>query len=359
VKRDLFSALSFLVVFLLAHMVARPQSLQDENDDSSYRIGPGDLLEVRVFGRPELGREQRVGNQGKIRLPFIQDLSVACKTEAELAQLIAEKYTKYLRDPQIDVFVKEYNSQPVAVIGSVTKPGRFQLQRRVRLLELITFSGGPLLNAGGVVNIIRGSSPDYCEMSEKGAVPTKSQPGIARILPANQQPSSPTTPPLPDQASPSSGDQIDQIDQNKAFILSYKLQDVLIGNSDSNPYVISGDIISIPETDQVYVVGQVSKPGPLPVRSKITLLQAIGMAGGFTLDAARGKVKVVRTEPGTNARTETVYDINEIQKKKAEDIALMPNDVVDVPTSLKSNIGRRALGVGFALAGTLPIYIIP
>jgi polysaccharide biosynthesis/export protein len=355
-KRDLFSALSFLVVFLLAYNVAQPQSLQNQNDDSSYRIGPGDLLEVRVFGRPELGREQRVGNQGKIRLPFLQDLSVACKTEAELAQLIAEKYTKYLRDPQVDVFVKEYNSQPVAVIGSVTKPGRFQLQRRVRLLELLTFSGGPLLNAGGVVNIIRGSSPDYCEISEKAAVPINSQPGIARILPANEQQSSSTTPQLPEQASQSF---VDQIDQDKAFILSFKLQDVLVGNSDSNPYVMSGDIISIPETDQVYVVGQVAKPGPLPVRSKITLLQAIGMAGGFTIDAARGKVKVVRTEAGTNARTETIYDINEIQKRRAEDIALMPNDVVDVPTSLKSNIGRRALGVGFGLAGTLPIYIIP
>ncbi|MBO0799064.1 MAG: SLBB domain-containing protein, partial [Blastocatellia bacterium] len=168
------------------------------------------------------------------------------------------------------------------------------------------------------------------------------------------------TPPLPNQASPADQASLETaIDQSQAFLLTYKLQDVLKGRPDSNPYVMSGDIVSIPETDQVFVVGQVVKPGALPVRSKITLLQAIGMAGGFTTDAAKGKVKVVRTEPGTNVRTEFLYNINEIQKKNGEDIALMPNDVVDVPASMKSNLTRRAMGVAFGLATTLPIYTIP
>jgi polysaccharide export outer membrane protein len=379
----IISALSLLAVLLPALAAAQTQSTEkpvltpaqnpssitsagNPNDDDSYRVGPGDVLEVRVFGRPELGREQRIGNRGTIRLPFLEELQVGCKTEVELAQLIAEKYKKYLRDPQIDVFVKEFNSQPVAVIGSVAKPGRFQLQRRVRLLELLTFSGGPIQSAGGIVHIIRGSAPDLCEMKGAGTggaspgtpasaiVPVDSQSGIAKASPANQGGSSSTTPTLPDQASiePS-------IENGQAFLLTFNLQEVLIGDPDANPYIMSGDIISIPETDQVFVVGQVVKPGPLPVRSKITLMQAIGMAGGFTTDAAKGKVKVVRTESGTNARTEFLFDINDIQKKKADDIALMPNDVVDVPSSVKSNIARRIMGVGFGLAATLPIYIIP
>jgi polysaccharide biosynthesis/export protein len=377
------SAFSLLAVLLPALAVAQPQSTENPvstpaqnpspinsagnpNDDGSYRVGPGDVLEVRVFGRSELGREQRIGNRGTIRLPFLEELQVACKTEEELAQLIAEKYKKYLRDPQVDVFVKEYNSQPVAVIGSVAKPGRFQLQRRVRLLELLTFSGGPVQSAGGIVHIIRGSAPDFCEMNESGAggattgtpvpaiVPVDSQSGIAKASPTNQGHTSSTTPNIPDQAAIQS-----PIESSPAFLLTFNLPEVLVGNPDSNPYVMSGDIISIPETDQVFVVGQVVKPGPLPVRSKITLMQAIGMAGGFTTDAAKSKVKVVRTEPGTNARMEFVYDINDIHKKRAEDIALMPNDVVDVPSSVKSNIARRVMGVGFGLAATLPIYIIP
>jgi polysaccharide export outer membrane protein len=384
----IISALSLLAVLLPALAVAQPQSIEksvltptqnpnpinsaaNPSDDDSYRVGPGDVLEVRVFGRPELGREQRIGNRGAIRLPFLEDIQVACKTEAELAQLIAEKYKKYLRDPQIDVFVKEYNSQPVAVIGSVAKPGRFQLQRRVRLLELLTFSGGPIVSAGGIVHIIRGSAPDFCEMIETGAggagpgtpvpaiIPVGSQAidpqlGVAKASPTNQQLSSPTTPVLPDKASIQSS-----VENGEAFLLTFNLKEVLIGNPDSNPYVLSGDIISIPETDQVFVVGQVVKPGPLPVRSKITLMQAIGMAGGFTTEAAKNKVKVVRTEPGTNARTEFIYDLNDIQKKRVEDIALMPNDVVDVPSSLKKNLARSFMNVGFGLATTLPLYIIP
>ena len=110
-------------------------------EDDSYQIGPGDLLDVRVYGRAELTREVRVTNQGTIRLPFLDEIRVACQTEAQLGEVIAEKYRKYLRDPQVDVFVREYKSQPVSVIGSVMQPGRFQLQRRVRLLELLTFAG--------------------------------------------------------------------------------------------------------------------------------------------------------------------------------------------------------------------------
>src|SRR5262249_40093520 len=104
--------------------------------DLSYRIGPGDILDIRVFGRPEMTKDVRVDNFGRIRLPFLEEMQAACLTEAALAAIITEKYKKYLRDPQVDVMVKEYRSQPVAVIGAVSTPGRFQLQRRIRLLEL-------------------------------------------------------------------------------------------------------------------------------------------------------------------------------------------------------------------------------
>ncbi|MGH9768088.1 MAG: polysaccharide biosynthesis/export family protein, partial [Blastocatellia bacterium] len=121
-------------------------------EDLSYRIGPGDELDVRVFGRAELSRVIRVDNYGKIRLPFLNEMKAACYSEAQLAGIIAEGYKKYLRDPQVDVLVKEYRSQPVAVIGAVSQPGRFQLQRRVRLLELITFAGGTQIRAGSTIH---------------------------------------------------------------------------------------------------------------------------------------------------------------------------------------------------------------
>src|SRR5690242_8453512 len=99
--------------------------------DIRYRIGPGDVLEVRVARAPELSRDAvRVDQGGNIRMPMLDnDIPAACLTEAELSQNIAKLYLKYKRDPHVDVFIKEFQSQPVAVIGAVRSPAQFKLQR--------------------------------------------------------------------------------------------------------------------------------------------------------------------------------------------------------------------------------------
>ncbi len=388
-----FTCLPFLILILLSPIAAQPQTTTPstrkpeavnspkaapvidtgiEREDDSYRLGPGDLLDVRVFNRPELGREVRITNQGRIRLPFLQEIQAACLTEAQLAQLITEKYKKYLRDPQIDVFVKEYKSQPVAVIGSVATPGRFQLQRRVRLVELLTFSGGPNLNSGGVVHIIRGITPDFCEMNELNEANSAAKSVPPAIVAVDSQPSTPIanptsstqlsgTPaagthpaePMPDQKSLQAS-----VEQGQGILLTFRLKDVLAGSPEANPWVRPGDIISLPETEQVFVIGNVIKPGPVPIRGTVTLMQAIGNAGGFLPDAAKGNVRLVRTEPGTNKRQEIIYNINDIQRKKAEDVALMPNDVIDVPSSVLKASARGLLAVGIGMLGYLPYQII-
>ena len=114
-------------------------------NDTRYRIGPGDVLDVRVSRAPELSREAvRVDQSGNIRMPMLDtDIPAACQTEGELAQNIATLYRKYKNEPHVDVFVKEFQSQPVAVIGAVRGPAQFKLQRQVKLLELLSLVGGP------------------------------------------------------------------------------------------------------------------------------------------------------------------------------------------------------------------------
>jgi len=321
-------------------------------EDDSYQIGPGDLLDVRVYGRAELTREVRVTNQGTIRLPFLEEINVACQTEAGLSELIATKYRKFLRDPQIDVFVREYKSQPVSVIGSVVQPGRFQLQRRVRLLELLTFAGGPGGNAGGVVHVISGSAPDFCEPSAVQAStatgPTAGEtvgatgPGSSRI--EQTMASSQATNPV-------------SVDHGDAKLIAYRLRDVLIGAPDSNPFIRPGDIISVPETDQIFVTGAVVKPGATPMRSRLTLIQALGVAGGFAPDAARSRVRIVRQDPGSKVHQELVFNVDDIQRRRAEDIVLQPNDVIFVPSSLPKSMGRGILSVSVNLLNTIPFLI--
>ncbi|HEX9000111.1 MAG TPA: SLBB domain-containing protein [Blastocatellia bacterium] len=293
--------------------------------EQSYRLGPGDLVDVRVFGRPELSGERRLDSFGRIRLHFIEEFQASCLTEAQLAIAITEKYRKYLRDPQIDVLIKEYRSQPVAIIGAVTQPGRFQLQRRVRLLELMTFAGGPSNRAGSSVHVIHSSDHSYCADESKPGQPA-------------------------DAAEAGAGD--------AAMLLSsIKMRDLLAGNQDANPYIQPGDIISIPEADQFFVTGSVNKPGAYPMMNRVTLTQAVAQAGGITGDGSRGKVRLIRSVPGAEQPKEIIYNIDDIQRRKIEDIALQANDIVEVPGSTAKVAVRNLLGVSINMLSGLPFFV--
>jgi polysaccharide export outer membrane protein len=289
-------------------------------EDDNYRIGAGDMLDVRVFQQPDLSSAARVSSQGTIRLPFVGDVQAACLTEGELAKVIAEKYRKYINNPQVDVFIKEYQSQPVAVIGAVDKPARFQLQRRVKLLELLTFAGGPTKDAGYAVHVIHGGNRNLCAMDQNG--------GVA--------------------AAESAVEGIS--------FSSYKLSELLSGGAAANVYVSPGDVVSVPEADQIFVTGMVIKPGSVRMVAGTTLTQAIAMAGGLMPEAGK-KVRLLRKKPGSTVVEEKVYNIDDIQKKKTEDVTLEASDVVDVSNSTGKSVAQSLLRQIAPTLGLVP-YII-
>src|SRR5215211_235965 len=140
--------------------------------DDRYRIGPGDVIDIRIYNRPQLSRESvRVEGNGMIRMPLIDtEIRAACLTEGELAKEISTRYAKYYKNLQVDVFIKEYQSQQVAVIGAVNDQSRFKLQRRIRLLELLTFAKGPSMKAGQTINVVHSSTASPCkEVDESDA----------------------------------------------------------------------------------------------------------------------------------------------------------------------------------------------
>jgi polysaccharide export outer membrane protein len=292
---------------------AQPGSAHSAAD--LYRIGPGDVLEVRVFNRPQLSRDAvRVDNRGMIRMPMIEsEIRAGCRTESELAEELATLYLKYQRHPHVDVFIKEYSSKPVAVMGAVDKPGQFQLQRRVRLLELVSLAGGPTERAGQRVLLAHGTEIASCDENVS--------------------------------ASPSGFE-------------AYDLNSTLRGNDSSNPYVHPGDIITVPEAQQVFVVGNVFKPTSISLKEKVTVSQAVAMAGGTMADAKKDRVRILRQLPGSPAKTEIVVDLDAISKRKADDIELKPNDIIDVPTSAGKRLFRGLLG---AVAPTISrsVRVVP
>src|SRR5678809_636336 len=192
--------------FLL--LVALSVSGQQPQDDR-YRIGPADVLDIRILNRPQLSRETvRVEGNGMIRMPLVEtEIQAACLTEGELAKEISNRYARYYKNLQVDVFIKEYHSRQVAIIGAVNEQSRFELQRRVRLLELLTYAKGPSSKAGQTINIVHSTGVSPCKQTV-------------------------------------------ETDTSAAFS-SYKLSDVLQGDPKSNPYLETGDIVTLPTSDLV------------------------------------------------------------------------------------------------------------
>jgi polysaccharide biosynthesis/export protein len=314
-------------------------------DEQSYRVGPGDLLDIRVFGHPEMGREARVDTFGRIRLPFLGDLQAACLTEAQLSKAIEERFRKYLRDPQVDVLIKDYQSQPVAVLGSVGHPGRFLLQRRVRLLELLALAGGANLGAGSSLHLIRSKDYDFCSQDDQTTKPATKPTAKLAQKPDGKGPDG--TP---------SGENDDKLFNGTFMVVN--LHNLMNGAAEANLFIEPGDIISVPEADQIFLTGGVMRPGPIPLRQATTLLQAIGIAGGFYPDAAKNRIRILRQVPGSTERKEEIYDYEAIQKRKAKDVALQPNDLVEVPSSTAKSMGRGLMGLVVPTLGQLPLRVV-
>lgn len=298
---------------------------QVDASDNSYQIGPDDVLDIRVFNRPQLSRDAvRVDGRGMITMPLIQEVNAACKTERGLADEIATRYLKYQRNPQVDVFIKEYKSKPVAVIGAVNSPGQFQLQRRVRLFELLAFAGGPHDRAGRVVQVIHTMSRSICQPASPSAANTDSAEAL--------------------EDSP---------------VEQYDLNEMRQGSAQSNPFAQPGDIVTVLEAAQAYVVGNVLRPIAIPLKEPVTISQAIAIAGGTMPDTKTDKVRIIRRESGSGLKTELYVDLKAIEKRQADDIALQANDIVDVPASGSKRFLRSLIGTVVPTISQLPVRVIP
>jgi polysaccharide export outer membrane protein len=304
-----------------AGIVRLPATSADTKpDDSRYRIGPGDVLTIITRKAPELSLEAvRVDQRGMIRIPMIdKEVQAACHTENELSADIETLYREFKTSPNVAVFVKDFQSRPVAVIGAVMLPGPFRLQRRVRLLELISGAGGPSPASGRVVHLIHAGGPDIC-------------------------------------AKPSD----DEAAVTQQALEVFKLTDTLKGVNGSNPFVNPGDIVSLPDADQIFVVGYVLAPRAIPLKDKeITVSRAIAMAGGPARDAKPERVRIVRQAVG-DVKQELMVNLKAIQKDQAQDIVLLPNDVVEVPSSTGKQIINALTGAIAPAITQIPLRTIP
>jgi polysaccharide export outer membrane protein len=346
-KSPRFSAHVYLLLAALCLAVSAEAQQQPSTQFSAeqYRIGARDVLTIRVTA-PDIvaqfsAEALEVNECGMIPLLSVQneeqnEVRAAGMTTNELQDFLRRFYVKYKRNPQVVVKVREYNSQPVAINGAVVRPGQFQLRRPVRLLELLQFyAGGATERSGGRVQIARMPALGTCE-----AKPT---PATNAQGTTNAQTAQAVTP-------------ID--DANVPSFLSFKLEETLKGEDRANPYLQPGDVITLPEAKEAYVVGNVLRPGPIALRDDhLTVSRAVAMVGGTMPDTKQEKVRIVRQEENGASR-EFFVDLNAIKKHQAEDVALLPNDIVEVPVAGGKRILRSLVGAFVPSVGQLPVQVI-
>jgi polysaccharide export outer membrane protein len=249
-----------------------------------YRIGPGDLLDISVFGVSELDTTVRVSESGKITLHLLGEVDVSGLTKPELERRLTQLLSKDLVDPQVTVFIKEYASKVVYVQGAVSKPAAYPLLGRQTLRQIISQAGGFTPQAGNEIIVIR------------------------------------------------------QLPGGRGTSLTISIDDLMIkGDPQVNIPLEPGDVINIP-VDQpvvIYVLGQVKNPGAQEFKggSLPTLLKAITKAGGFSDRAAKGDVRIKRKD-ANGKDIEIKVNAKDILKGKKPDMVLQPEDIVYVGETL-------------------------
>lgn len=260
-----------------------------------YLLGPGDVLEIRVFGQPDLNANAQVDSDGNLSsLAFLDPIPAKCRTARAVQKDIAVAYARLIKDPQVSVRVLERNSrQPASVSGAVRQGGKIPLERRMRLNELIAASGGFTDQAAGTIQILH-TQPLLC-------------PG------PNEQAEA-----LP-------------IDGTAVPLQVVKIADLAKGTV--NPFIRPGDLVLVTEAEPVYITGSVVSPGGIMLRDQLTLSRALGMVGGPTKEAKQSEIKIYRQQAGSAKQEIIKVDFEAIKKNQKPDVFLQAYDVIEVSDS--------------------------
>lgn len=280
---------------ILVQGVSAPVSPAD------YVVGPADLLEIKVFEAEKLSDSVRVSSTGKVTLPLIGAVDVSGLTARETEIKIEGLFRKkgFIRDPHVSVFVEEYKSKQVSVIGAVNSPGTYELLGRQSLLEALALS--------------EGLSPDAGRSAY-----------ITRVF--------------------SNGERESFVVDVDSLIVNY--------NPELNIPIEPGDIIFIPKSGNIFLEGAVANTGAVPIKQgRTTLSQAVAMAGGLASFAQPKDVKIIRYL-GSGQREIIQANLKDIRNGKADDIILKDRDAVIVETNgTKKFFTGLNLSLGFGLVG--------
>lgn len=268
-----------------------PKDKLSDPDRSALKIGVGDLLEMKVFGVPDLTDQVRISTDGTISLALVGPVHVAGLTLDQAQKSIEAKLKDggFVRDPHVTISVKEFVTQGISVMGEVVRPGVYPLLGARRLFDALSSAGGTTQKAGKVVSITRREKPN-----EPQLVALSSDPAVA---------------------------------------------------SASNIEVYPGDTIVVSKAGIVYVVGEVGRPSGFVMENNesLTVLQALALAQGLGKNAKLNSAKIIRKT--SDGRKEIPVELKKILEAKAgfPDIAMQAEDILFVPASAGKSAARKTM----------------
>jgi polysaccharide biosynthesis/export protein len=285
-----------------ANESASPQSPRPLAN-SNTKLGIGDLIEVSVFGVPELSTKTRVSGSGDVYLPLIDYVHVADLTTDEAQELLQKRLEDggFVRGPHVSIFVDESASQAITMVGELGHPGVYPAVGERHLFDLISTAGGFTDKAGRNVTIVRhGDSAEKIEL---------------------------------------------QLSSN------------LAEDTQNNVEVFPGDTIIVSRAGIIYVVGDVNHPsGFLIEDNHLSVLKALALAGGSTRTSALTKTRILRQTP--NGVQEIPINLKKVLYAKAPDMALVKGDVLFIPGSAAKAAAYRSADAAMSLSTALAVIAV-
>lgn len=320
-------ACSLQVFLISAGLFAQQQPAQPVQQPTSregadqirpnYTLGPNDQILIRAPEVEEINEKPfRIDSEGQINLPLLGRVRVTGMTVRGLEEALVERLKQFVRQPQVIITVTQFRAEPVFFVGAFRAPGIYPLQGRRTLVEMLASIGGLQPNASRRIKVTRRSESGPIPLSNAVADPEKNLSTVEISMGS-----------LRENVNPA--------------------EDILL-----QPY----DVISVERAEMIYINGEVGRVGGIELgeRDSISLVQALTMAGGFTRDSNRGKIRIMRPVTNTARRAEIEIDANRVFEGKENDFPLMPNDLLYVPRSRKRAIW---MGVGMVLLPSIPYLI--
>ncbi len=297
----------------------QPQQSQNVLGDSSmerarltYALGPNDQIAIRAPQAEDIHEKLfRLDADGNVYLPMIGSVKLGGMTVEQAEGELARQLRRFFQAPVVSIVVTQYRSDPLFLLGAFRNPGIYPLVGKRTIVEFLSSIGGLAPNASRRVRITR--------RLDQGTIP----------LPNATE-------------NRDRGVSVAEVNLGRLMETASPAEDLEL-----KPF----DILRVGIEEMVYVSGEAGKSGAFPLNDKdsISIVQLLALSGGFSPNAAPEKAKILRPVLDTARRAEIPVDLRAVMRGQANDMPLLPNDVLVIPA--KSGGGR-----GFWTVGR---YVIP